>query len=187
MKKLVAFILCLTFILPAVCLAQDLETLRPAIGFIRVGDDALLNDDEINSVIDEKAAALFDDQYNYIAFNDLQPAFEGFVARNNMQNNNELTSNILLKFAKEQNLDYLLFMNFNLDELHYDQVFFKSAYRAMLGVDLMLLNADEGTVLYTNHLIADGSATDETTACRKSAAKMMRRINAHFNVDTLLE
>lgn len=188
MKKLITLLLFLIFVLPTICLAQDSDTKRPTIGVVRVGDDALFNDEEISCIIDGKTAALFDgDEYNYISFNELQPAFEAFLDKNNVQNNNGLTNDILVKFAKEKNLDYLLFMNFNLDELLLDQVFFKSTYRAVLGTDIVLLNAEDGGVLYTNHLIADGSAADETAACKKSTKKMMRRIKANFDVEAVLE
>lgn len=188
MKKLFALIICLVFILPTICLAQDSGSKRPTIGAVRVGDDALFNDEAISCIIDGKTAALFDeDKYNFISFNELQPAFEAFSIKNNLQNSNDLNNDILVKFAKEKNLDYLLFMNFNLDDLLLDKVFFKSTYRAVLGTDIVLLNAEDGEAVYTNHLIADGSAADENTACKISAKRIMRRIKANFDIEAVLE
>lgn len=188
MKKLFALTLFLTFLLPALCLAQDFATARPIIGVIRVGDEALFNDEEIVCMIDEKTAALFETEtYQYLPFTELEPSFTAFLASNDVQNTSELTDELLHKFAKEQDLDYLLFTEYKIDELQYDRVFFKSTYRVMLGTDLKFLDADESEVLYANHLIADGNSNDESTAYRKSVKKMMRRIKAHFNVDAVLE
>ena len=181
MKKIFALILCLLFILPAACLAQSTA---PSVGIIRVDDGSLLNDNEISWIVEDKTSSLFDnDKYDYVAFSDLEADFGAFLDRNNIQNNNQLTDDILVKFAKEQNLDYLCFMNFNLDELQYDRVFFKSSYRAMLGVDLKYYNAASGELLYANHLFADGTAKEQMSACRNSAAKLMRRIGWHFDPD----
>ena len=181
MKKIFTLILCLLFILPVACLAKDSG---PRIGIIRVDDDSLLSDNEISWIVEEKTDALFDDnKYDYVSFGELEADFEIFTDRNNIQNNSQLTDDVLLKFAKEQNLDYLCFMNFNLDEMQYDRVFFKSAYRAMLGVDLKYYNVADGSLLYASHLFADGSAKDQISACRKGAAKLMKRIDWHFSPD----
>ena len=180
MKKIFTLILCLLFILPITCLAQDAG---PRIGIIRVDDDNLLNDNEISWILEDKTASLFDDKYDYVSFGELEADFEAFLDKNNIQNNTQLTDDVLMKFAKEQNLDYLCFMNFNLDELQYDRVFFKSAYRAMLGVDLKYYNVADGSLLYASHVFADGSAKDQLSACRNGAVKLMKRIDWHFNPD----
>ena len=181
MKKIFTLILCLLFILPVTCLAKDSD---PRVGIIRVDDDSLLNDNEISWIVEEKTASLFGaDKYDYVSFGELEADFEAFLDKNNIQNNNQLSDDVLLKFAKEQNLAYLCFMNFNLEELQYDRVFFKSSYRAMLGVDLKYYNVADGSLLYASHLFADGSAKDQISACRKSAAKLMKRIDWHFSPD----
>ena len=181
MKKIFILLLCLLFVLPAVSFAQNS---LPRIGVIRVDGDSLLSDNEISWIVEEKAATLFDEEnYDYVPFAELEADFEAFLSKNNIQNNNQLTDEVLVKFAKEQNLNYLCFMNFNLEELQYDRVFFKSAYRAMLGVDLKYYNISNGELLYANHLFADGSAKDEMSACRKSAAKVMRRVSWQFSPD----
>ena len=180
MKKIFFLILCLLFILPITCLAKDSA---PRIGIIRVDDDSLLNDNEISWIVEDKTSSLFDDKYDYVSFGELEADFETFLDKNNIQNNNQLTDDVLLKFAKEQSLDYLCFMNFNLEELQYDRVFFKSAYRAMLGVDLKYYNVANGSLLYASHVFADGSDKDQLLACRKGAAKLMKRIDWHFSPD----
>ena len=181
MKKVFTLLLlCLLFILPIACFAQDAG---PRIGIIRVDDDNLLNDNEISWIIEDRTTSLFDEKYDYVSFTELEADFETFLDRNGIQNNNQLTDDVLLKFAKEQNLDYLCFMNFNLDELQYDRVFFKAAYRAMLGVDLKYYNVTDGSLLYASHIFADGSAKDQLSACRKGADKLMRRVGWHFSPD----
>ncbi len=181
MKKIFILMLCLLFVLPAVSFAQNS---LPRIGIIRVDDDSLLCDSEISATVEEKMAEIVDDEkYDYVPFAELEADFEVFLNKNNIQNNNQLTDDMLVKFAKEQNLNYLCFMNFNLEELQYDRVFFKSAYRAMLGVDLKYYNIENGELLYANHVFADGSAKDEMSACRKSAAKVMRRVSWQFSPD----
>ncbi len=181
MKKIFTLILCLLFILPITCLAKDSD---PRVGIIRVDDDSLLNDNEISWIVEDKTASLFDnDKYDYVSFSELEADFEAFLDKNSIQNNNQLSDDVLLKFAKEQNLDYLCFMNFNLEELQYDRVFFKSTYRGMLGVDLKYYNVADGSLLYASHLFADGSAKDQLSACRKGADKLMKRIGWHFSPD----
>lgn len=181
MRKIFAFVLCLLFILPVACFAQSSS---PRIGIIRVDDGNLLSDNEISWIVEDKTASLFaGDKYNYEAFGELEADFGAFLDMNNIQNNNQLTDDILLKFAKEQDLDYLCFMNFNLDEMQHDRVFFKSAYRAMLSADIKYYDVEQNSLLYANHLFADGNAKDETSAFRKGAAKLMRRIAWHFDPD----
>ncbi|MGL5207280.1 MAG: hypothetical protein ACRC8T_07190 [Acidaminococcaceae bacterium] len=181
MKKVLTLLLCLFFVLPAVSFAQNPEA---RIGVIMIDDGSLLSDNEISATIEKKMAEIVGDgKYEYVPFTELETEFNAFLSRNNIQNNNQLTDDVLVKFAQEQNLNYLCFLNFNLEELQYDRVFFKSAYRAMLGVDVKYYNVSSEELLYANHLFADGSDKNESSACRKSAAKLMRRVAWQFSPD----
>lgn len=189
MKKILLLIICIIVSVPSLVLANE----TPKVGVMRtLSYGLLISDNNSKELLTTSMDELFKNsnklnKYEYVPFDQLRKSIILFADKEKVHSAQDLTTDELVKFGKEQNLDYVLYADYNRDNIKFATAFMGLSCDVSLGMTAKLVNVNTAEVIYLDHLNSLGKATSEVRAVREAIPPLMQKFAEQFKPGELVK
>lgn len=172
------------FILSSICFAQDISSDKARVGVVIHLWDFISAKEvhEIKNEINNEINGKFNNpHYEYLSAPKLANSLENFCDKQIIvaPGLTFLTRNQLLDFAKEQKIDYIVIMRFNIGDRNvHDGI---SDY--VLNLKVMAIEVSSNNLLYIDKLSDNGSGSTSVKAWIDGLPRLINKFNSQFNVE----
>ncbi|MDD4722929.1 MAG: hypothetical protein PHR07_09325 [Acidaminococcaceae bacterium] len=189
MKRIILLFMCLLIAIPSLALANE----KPRVGVVSlISYRQMYGDEDSKNLASQKMDELFShanrlNRFEYIPSTVLRKSIMIFVDKEKIHSKQDLTTEKLVQFGKEQNLDYILLVDYDKDNLKVATTFMGISFDVSLGMTVKFVNVSTSEVAYMDHLSAMGKATSEVRAIRDAVPPLMQKFTEQFKQNELVK